>query len=220
MARFRRSRSRGRRSGRSRKVRWNGSTFSTAVDLQNSPAHGLEYITWWIKFPASTLVPANSMPIGGTPSAPFNEPVDETLVRLRVGWQIYTAGQSVTGNAAQGTAVFGIIPFNGGEFPDFYDFSIFQLGVSLVAPPNPITNVDDPWVYRVGLSYSTEDPATADTETAPESYVDVRSMRKLPAGVGLMAVLGVANLLNPDTGSTTVRFDGDVRYAVKSGFSL
>lgn len=218
--RSRRFRSRGRRSSR-RKIRWLGTTGTLAADLQNSPAHGLEYVSFWLKWPASLETAASASPLpGGAPVAPYNEPVDDTLVRLRTTWAVLAGQTGATGNAAQGTFCFGIIPFDGGEYPDFWDFSVFQLGVSLVAPPNPIIDIDDSWVYRVGVSYLTEDPSFFGNTDGPESLIDVRSMRKLPAGWGLLGVVAVGNVLNEDTASTTVRFAVDCRMAVKSGYAL
>lgn len=209
-------RSGGRRSGR--RTRWLGIDWGLGVTLNSNPDTGREWVSFWAKFPASMADTARDIP-ADEESVISNEPVDETLVRTfcTLNGNVLVPG---TGGAATNPTnfVFGIIPFNGGEFPEFYDFAIFQEVSSLVAPPNPIIQIDDPWVFRTASFASNE------VQVFSNGFADLafqsRAKRRLPAGVGLLCVLGVSDFFSSAENNVAFNIGGEVRMAVRSGFSV
>lgn len=215
MARFRR-RFRSHRGGRrTRKIRWAGQFVSEQNLILDANPNDYSYTSFWVKDPASM---ARSTAFVAPNVVETNEPVDETLVRL---YSHLDATISIpgTGGIAPVTIIsFGIIPFDGGEVPDFWDFAVFST-TSLVAPPHPMFQVDDPWVLRQDFSNGGLETFQFSSDQY-ERNEWVRSMRKLPAGMGLLGVLG--NVAPSQDVSTPVTYNAAwmQRYAVKSGFSV
>lgn len=152
-------------------------------------------------------------------SVATNEPVDETLVRL---YSHLDATVLIAGTAGVAPVVnhsIGIIPWQGGEVPAFYDFATFSLSGSLVAAPHPIFQLDDPWVWRSDFSNGSLETLQFSSDQY-ERNEWVRSMRKLPAGVGLLCVIGVLAPIQTSSTVVTIRAGFAQRYAVKSGFSV
>jgi len=212
MARFRRRRFHSRKRS-TRKIRWDGQVVAIDTILDANP-NDYSWISFWVKQPASNarLAPIN-------PSVnPSNEPTDETLVRLFSHFDMLVSVPGTAGVAPLVNIETGIIPWQGGELPEFYDFAIFSLA-SLVAPPHPTFNTDDPWVWR--NSFGTAGAETLRGATGGYELADwVRSMRKLPAGMGLLCVIGVIALLEDSSVPVTILYNGSQRYAVKSGFTV
>jgi len=218
MARFRRRRhSRGRSS--SRRTRWTGVTWALGVALESFTGDR-EWASFWVKWPASMA----KIPTGTNPpifdSVPTNEPVDETLVRTLCSFNGNVLNPGSAGVATNPANVcFGIIPFSGGEQPDFYDFAIFDESTSVVSPPNPVIQLDDPWVFRFSFLAANEVQEVGNDGNGDKRW-DVRSMRKLPAGVGLLGVLAVTNFFADASSPVTFNVGGEIRIAVRSGFSI
>lgn len=218
MARFRRRFRSSRRGGSRRKVRWAGQFVSEQNLILDASPDNYSYTSFWVKDPASM---ARSSAFTAPNTIETNEPVDETLVRL---YSHLDATVSIpgTGGIAPVTIIsYGIIPFDGGEVPGFWDFAIFSLGSSLVAPPHPMFQVDDPWVLRQDFSNGGLETLQFSSDQY-ERNEWVRSMRKLPAGLGLLGVLGCVAPSSSGAGSVPVTFNAAwmQRYAVKSGFSV
>lgn len=213
---FRRRRFRStRRGGRSRRIRWDGQVVAVSHGLDANPSD-YSWLSFWVKDPASMQRSTAITPPG---SVATNEPVDETLVRLFSHLDVTYNIPGTAGAAPIVNIAWGIIPWQGGEVPDFYDGATFSLSGSLVAPPHPIFQIDDPWVWRSDHGNGTLEVFQFSSDQY-EKNEWVRSMRKLPAGVGLLCVIGVLAPLQ--TTSTLVNINAAVtqRYAVKSGFSV
>lgn len=216
MARFRRKfrSSRGRRSGR--KVRWAGQFVSLQEFVLDANPNDYSYLSFWVKDPASM---ARSSAFVAPNVVETNEPVDETLVRLYSHMDVTIKIPGTDGDAPVTIISFGIIPFDGGEIPGFWDFAVFSLSGSLVAPPHPMFQVDDPWVLRQDFSNGSLEVAQFSSDQY-ERNEWVRSMRKLPAGVGLLGVLG--QVAPSASASVPVTYNAGFiqRFALKSGFSV
>lgn len=207
MRRFKRhSRSRSRGS---RKTRWVGGVFqgSNIPFAAGSPAIGSPYtwVSFWAKWPAGEVDPQSQRV----------EPSDETLVRTLVRSQI---GVLVTdGNILD--IVVGLIAFDGGDFPNFYEAAPFTSNSALVAPPNPIIDADDDWIIRqpyhsvsaTGLPFQ---PPSLEERVWTES----RAMRKLPPNTGVLAVVAVTNVLAL-VPIVSLNWNIDMRLAVRSGYT-
>lgn len=211
-----------RRSGRqkSRRIRWTGpTTFEIDQTLQASALHGPEYMSFWAKRPASTQSGAGgSLQVGLVANS--NEPVDETLVRTLLSVQGALVVPGTTGVAPLCSVAYGIIPFDGGDQPEFYDFAIFQNNISLVSCPSPFVDSDDDWTFRNVYGNSGREVVIFDNTLGPAQFTESKAMRKLPAGTGLLFVIGVLALNELDTLTATVTVSGDIRMAFKSGFSV
>lgn len=212
----RRFRSRGTRSRSARKIRWLSQAWTLDTILDADPVGGGEWVSFWAKDPASRETRATF-----AQDVAVKEPVDETLVRMHSAFvgQILVPGTA--GQAPLVTVTHGVIPFNGGNKPEFYDFAIFDSS-SLIAPPSPLFDGDDPWVWMNWSSNGGAESKGEATGTGYERVEWVKSMRKLPAGVGLLHVVH-ALAINEIGGSpidTTIRYCGNHRMAMKSGFAL
>lgn len=216
----RRSRSmRHRRQGRSsRRNRWLGFNWQTNLTLETTPAIGVEWVSFWAKWPASL---ANVNAVNVDPNEEFiqtNEPVDETLVRTIWDWNFLVQNPG-TGGAVDAVVnlCIGLIPFDGGEFPSFYEFGNFS-SASAVAPPNPIFQIDDPWILRTPFQSVIE---TEIFTTFPTPlFLESKAKRKLPAGMGILCVISAVNFTVDTSHIVSVNAGGDIRMLVKSGFSV
>lgn len=206
-------RSSGRRSGR--KIRWSGLQYSLATSLESQPDVN-EWVSFWVKWPAS-LANVSVLPPANTVIS--NEPVDETLVRLRSFWGAGLTVPGTTGVALPINGVFGIIAFDGGEEPVDYMFTVWT-HASQTPPPDPLEQIDDDWVIRQPFTNGQLEESFVDTGDGYELAEWSRSMRKLPAGTGLLGLIGVQSLFATASTPVTIRWGGEVRYAVKSGFSI
>lgn len=215
MRRFRRKRSGGHRGGKARKIRWLGETWSVNSTLESSEAapNGSEWLSFWLKWPASLTDVDHSLP---TNQVPFNEPVDETLVRFYTTMGGILSAPGSSGAASPFCFTFAAIVFSGGEFPNFFDSAVFDAS-SLVAPPSPFRQIDDPWIFRYTQGSAAEVGALE--EPGYELAHWTRTMRKLPAGDGILAVVQVQSLLTPASAPIGVSVAGETRMAVKSGYS-
>lgn len=215
MARFRRRFRSHRGRGSRRKIRWAGQFVSEQGLILDANPNDYSYTSFWVKDPASM---ARSTAFVAPNVIETNEPVDETLVRLYNHLDTTIRITGTSGIAPVTIISFGIIPFDGGEVPGFWDFAVFST-TSLVAPPHPMFQVDDPWVLRIDFSNGGLETAQFSSDQY-ERNEWVRSMRKLPAGLGLLGVLGC--IAPSQDVSTPVTFDAGFiqRYAVKSGFTV
>lgn len=205
-----RGRSSRRRTGRSsRKTRWNQGVWQglNIVFAAGSQAIGSPYswVSFWAKWPAGHDDPVSN----------HLEPSDETLVRslmrTSLTWQ--------AGTPDIYEACFGLIAFDGGDFPDFYEQGSYVSNVSLVAPPNPIVDADDDWIIRqpyfntsfTGFSFT--NPSLEDA-----TWTESRAMRKLPPDTGILAVLAVTNVLSLAP-VISLNWAADFRLAIRSGYT-
>jgi hypothetical protein len=189
----------------------------TTVDAQPDD---FSWLSFWVKWPASLQNVGDSVsPFGNV--APFNEPVDETLVRMRTVNDVRFSTPGTAGVAPVVNSALGIIEFDGGNTPEFYDFATFSSGGSFVSPPHPMFQADDQWIWRwTGCNMGSElwEKSNPGYELADWT----KSMRKLPAGAGLLMVIANLAILSAGDGSipVTVTGGGDTRMWVKTGFSL
>jgi len=203
VARFRRSR---RTSGRGarRKVKWiNGQFAIDSVTFDANPDQD-QWTSWWLRYPSTQSDPFVVNP-GVTPE-------DETLVRLLVNAQIIWEALVPAPNVPL-CMCLGAIAFDGGEFPDFYDLAIFQRGVSLVAPPNPITEADDDWIIRLPFCFGSDGQIQT---PGSEIFLESKAMRKLPPGTGILVVAAFRTLFDVAL-TPTVTLMSDWRAVIKSG---
>lgn len=213
MARFRRRRFRSsRRSGR--KVRWNGLTWQVDTILDANP-NDFSWLSWWVKWPAS-LVNVDATPPAN--QVAYNEPVDDTLVRFFNHYDATVLIPGTAGVAPITSLALGVIPFSGGDFPEFFDFSVFSSS-SLVAPQHPVVQLDDPWIYRSVFSNGSLEELQFSSDQY-EKNEWVKSMRKLPANTGLLAVLGCIAIGASASVPVTLKMGGESRFLVKSGYAL
>lgn len=216
--RFRRTRRSGGRRGGSRKTRWGWTNYQLDTALESSLNNGAEWITFWAKWPAS-MAPIGRSTIPNEEVLISNEPVDETLVRLIHEFNFLCLNPGSGGQATTTiNACLAFINWDGGEYPSFYDFAVFDNQTSFNAPPNPLFQGDDQWIIRNPFSVVNE--VTTFTVGPTSEFVESRGRRKLPAGHGILGVLAVANYLEDASTVLTVQGGGDVRYAVRSGFSI
>lgn len=208
MRRFSRHR-RSSRTSKSRKTRWVGGLFqgSNVPFAAGSPVIGTPYtwVSFWARWPSGEVDPQTDRV---TPS-------DETLVRSLVRSQI---GVLVTdGNILD--MVIGLIAFDGGDFPDFYEAAPFTSNVSMVAPPNPIVDSDDDWIIRQPYhSVSAQGLPFVPPSLEEHTWTESRAMRKLPPNTGILCVLGVANVLALAP-IVTLNWNIDIRLALRSGYT-
>jgi hypothetical protein len=169
--------------------------------------------------------PASLAPISHTiePNEDFvvtNEPVDETIVRMITEFNLLTSSAGVNGSLPQPlNFCWGAIDFDGGEFPDFYDFAVFNSQTSFVAPPSPLTQMDDPWLIRMPFTLVTETVINSNS-SGPGIFVESKAKRKLPAGTGILCVMAGINFLTDQSRLLNITGGGDTRMAVRSGFSV
>lgn len=216
----RRFRRRSSHRGSRRKNRWLGFSWDVDITLEADLGAGVSWVSFWAKWPASQSSSAGGRAIAVNEEVvPSNEPVDETLMRI-----LATNNLRVTNPGSAGLATnpinysIGLIPFDGGEYPSFYDFATFQSGASFTAPPHPILQMDDPWVWRYSFMSSAE--VTFFSPNGSDLAIQSRARRKLPAGVGLLAVIGAISFLSAGTTPTNIFGGGEFRMLVKSGFSV
>lgn len=211
---------RGRSAGRgrsARKTRWAVQNFAISDTLSTNVGVDAEWLSFWVKWPASmssssvrTIPPSEEV-------LPSNEPVDETWVNLIATWHALCLVPGVAGAPAVPVMNYcmGLIPFDGGEYPSFYDFANFTEGASNVAPPHPILQADDDWIIRWAWAVTAE--VTIAEQLGTTEFVRSKAMRKLPAGRGVLAVIAAVNYFDVVT-NAGINIGGDFRYAVRSGF--
>lgn len=199
----RRKSSRHRSSRSSRKTYWSGALWQgNSVSWQSNVAGGKSWFSFWSVWPSDRVEPD----IGELTAA------DVTLVRSIISVKLdFEDDMSTPVNG-----VMGLIAFDGGELPGFYELGSFNAG-SLVAPPNPALLPEDDWIIRIPLSTEghAEDTGGLNVDRL---WAESRAMRKLPPGVGVLAVLGFANVLaSEEVGHSSWNFDA--RHALRSGYT-
>lgn len=209
MRRFSRRRHRSS-SGKARKTRWGGGIFQgeNVALLTGSPATSAPYswVSSWMRWPSGGIDPGPNRVV----------PSDETLVRSL----LRTSISVIAGNTVCFDVCMGLITFDGGSFPEFYDAATFVSNVSFVAPPHPIIDIDDDWIIRQPFPVSSASGVSVffnqiDTELWDQS----RAMRKLPPSVGVLIVLGINNFISVGPPLATVNWTSDVRLALRSGYT-
>lgn len=220
MARARGRRRFSSRRSSARRTRWVENTFGLAVTLESDPTTGNQWASFWAKWPAS-LAPLSHVVAPNEEFVITNEPVDETLVKTLT----WVNGLALTPGAAGSVTnppnlTYGIIAFDGGEYPDFYDFAIFDSNASFVAPPNPTRQGDDPWVITNSLFLVNESLFFENQGNDLHNRTSA-AKRKLPAGTGLLFVVGVTNVFSDgESTPVTLNIGGCIRMAARSGFSV
>lgn len=194
------------RQSSSRKTRWTGFLWqgdSIALEARQGTS---SWVSFWAKWPGD-----------GLNDDGFPEPSDETLVRY-VGNVVCGLGLSalVPGLIPPVDACFGLIAFDGGQYPEYYDNNAYQELSSGVAPPHPIVNADDDWIIRLPMQFvvngSYQGPADA-------TFLNSQAKRKLPPGTGILAVFGVQNVTTPNEQVYNYSFSWDGRLAVRTGYT-
>lgn len=204
---FRRRR---RSAGRSaRKTRWIGSTAQGNGSIVTDAGGGYGWACQWVKWPAGRI---------DTLAVDLNlvEPSDETLVRTIVFGQLMM-DPGAAGGPSPINVCAGLIAFDGGEFPEFYENAFFVEGSSFVAPPHPIVRADDDWIWRFSGPSLFGDIgwSTGGGDLANES----KAKRKLPPGTGILFVVGALNYLGDDS-LHGISWTFDFRMAVRSGYTI
>lgn len=198
-----------RTSRSSRKTYWEGAVWQgqNILFAAGSPFIGGPYtwVSFWIRYPSGSVDPSDLRVV----------PSDETLARLLIRGQLSV--QPGTGNILD--IVLGVLAFDGGDFPDFYEQGVFTSNVSLVAPPNPIVDPGDDWIIRQPIfSVTATGLQFAPLSVENERWTESRAMRKLPPNTGLLAVLAPVNVL--DLAPTqALNWSFDFRYALRSGYT-
>jgi len=203
-------RPRARNNASRRKLRWHPSQFAgDSVVFQAQPGAS-EWVSFWAKYPASEFDPDAL-----AQDEPSVEPSDETLVRTlnqaTVGWE-----GAVPGFESPTTVAFGLIAFDGGQYPKNYDLGIFQEGVSLFAPPSPILEADDDWIIRLPFTFVADGQIQ---NLGDQLYIQSRAMRKLPPGRGVLAVIHPYTILAAASSPVTLTWMWDMRLLCKTGWT-
>lgn len=194
---------RGRRSSRS--SHWHPFLWQAFNQVIRVAAGESYWASFWARYPSGEVDPLSEQI---TPS-------DETLVRyigqLVVAWDaISTSFESPV------SIVAGLIAFDGGTYPEFYENSLFQEGTSLVAPPSPVLEADDDWIIRIPMQF----PADGSYQGPGDRiFIESRAMRKLPPGTGILAVIHPYTVLEPTVELPTLNWSWDGRLLVKSGYT-
>lgn len=206
MPRSRRSNRRGSRSRGSRRTFWTHSLVQVEGLIYETDGANADYdwLSVWLRFPSGYEDLGASSPMGS----------DETLVRTISALTVAWTGAAATFETPM-NACFGIIAFDGGKKPEFYDLATFDNQASFVAPPHPIVNASDDWILRIPFQFLSD--STYGSVQA-ETFIQSRAMRKLPPGTGILGVFGALNLLGAAT-TPTWNFSWDVRMALRSGYT-
>jgi len=196
---------RSRRSGRSssRKTYWAGSQW---VGNEVTFADDASSASFWARWPSNFNDPhtvANSV----TPS-------DETLVRTILNMQMLTNDDIISFVTAPKIMTFGLIAFDGGQSPDFYDAVSFAQGAS-VGPPLPASQPGEDWIIRLPMIFQQANSFQGPVAT---QFIESKAMRKLPPGTGLLGVLEYSDVLGV-LGETNWSFGFDIRMAFRSGYT-
>lgn len=206
------------RSRSSRKTRWTGGIwqgdFTFNGDVNSNGIGLFHWVSFWFKWPAGHNAPQ----IAGIPADATSrvEPSDETLVRTKVNFDATTAYNGVIAPVQTWDIVAGLIAWDGGDFPEFFDLGIFSSS-SFVAPPNPAINPDDDWILRNSYGVANANPRVIGDTT--DTYLNSLAKRKLPPDTGILGVIGVANVLQDDTVFLELTWNWDVRFAVRTGYT-
>jgi len=204
VAKFSRS-TRGRSSRRPRRnVKWLGAQWAFANLTMNARPGESQWTSFWVRWPSSAVDQA-SVSQG---SMPLDETLVRTILNCQLVWQAVAPG--VTNPVF---ATLGLIAFDGGQFPEFYDLTIFQEGASFVAPPNPNLENDDDWIIRLPFVFCTDG---AIQQPGSNLFIESRAQRKLPPGTGLLAVLAAYSVID-EANTPTFYFGADFRCLLKSG---
>lgn len=194
-----------RRSGRSsgRKTYWAGSQWAgNEVDFPDDASSAC----FWARWPSNFNDPhtaANSI----TPS-------DETLVRTILNMQMLTNDDIITFATSPKIITFGLIAFDGGQSPDFYDAVSFGAGAD-VGPPLPASQPGEDWIIRLPMVFQQANSYQGPVAT---QFIESKAMRKLPPGKGLLGVLEYTDIFGT-LSSTNWSFAFDIRMAFRSGYT-
>lgn len=208
MARGRFGRSKGRSRSSTRKIGWYPFQFagnSQPVTIEEGT--NSTWVSLWARWPSGEN--------DSSASEPGPMPVDETLVRYIGNISCAWVGAAATFEAPIDVC-FGLIAFDGGNYPDYYDLTAHVEGSSTVAPPNPLLEADDDWIIRVPFLFTTD--STYGSVTA-DTFLNSKAMRKLPPGRGILAVIAFGTVLNPTVATPTISWYWDGRLACKSGYT-
>lgn len=162
--------------------------------------------TSWVKWPGDSVDPQFGLDA--------LEPSDETLERTIINSQVLAAGLT-PGTIDPVMFVIGLIAFDGGGAPGFYEGAIFDpTGASLVFPPQPIDAHAD-WIIRQPFIFNSVQSYQG---PGADIFIQSRAKRKLPPGRGILVVAQYFDLTG-NAGNTSFAFGMDVRLAVKSGYT-
>jgi len=215
----RRRRGTSSRARSSRKTRWTagiwqGKQVSFQGDVAGIGSGHYTWVSFWMKWPAGHFAPQYA----GTPEPSARlEPSDETLVRSLVQFSALGTWNSNVYARQVWEVAAGLIAWDGGEMPNFFDLATFDGQNSLVAPPNPIVDADDDWIIRDTWGLNAVN--LVQMSTATDTYINSRAKRKLPPDTGVLAVVGVANTIDDDNALLQLDFTFDARMAIRSGYT-
>lgn len=210
-------RSRGRRFGigrrSSRKTRWTGSIFQGDVIFDTAINDNLTWVSLWSKWPAGHFDPFTTDVAESDP--PRLEPSDETLVNTITNLTFVYAPNETPGASTVATNVaFGLIAFDGGQFPEYYEGAAYDF-TALVAPPNPAIDLQEDWLWRMEIGgLFTRSTGSNGTDRLQQ----VKSMRKLPPDTGILAVVGLCDLAS-STAVQELKWNWTTHHAVRSGYT-
>lgn len=184
MPRMRRGRQRsGRRGAQRRKLDWQR---TYVLDILDGIPDSETMDTWWIREPADRPIDEFDQ---GFDTSVIQE--DLTLVRTRPWFKGSYISRDDAGVPQLGAVTAGIIVWEGTDAntqgPDF------------AAVPSPLYDGGADWIWHwsqggVTPGLTNNDFLTnGDSSFAPESYSDVRAMRKLSANQGLALIVSIVN---------------------------
>lgn len=212
MARFHGSR-RSRRFGMGRsvrKTRWTGAIMQADVILETGNIQR-EWVTFWAKWPAGRFDPQTTDLDGNTRL----EPSDETLVRTITHLSgVFELDQSPGIGVPAKSIAYGLISFDGGDFPEAYEGAVFS-STSLFQPPNPATDLQDDWIWRYEVGGLVTRESFGNVSPFDE---ESKAKRKLPPGTGILGVVGMADFVN-DTYPSRLAWNWVMHLAVRSGYT-
>jgi len=204
---FRRSSRRGRSRKSGRRTFWTHGLWQADAIVSSTDLPGDDYnwYSFWFRWPSGfeDINTGSTTPQGS----------DETLVRV-----VSSLSSSYEGLASfvpPLDLVFGLIAFDGGSKPEFYDLATFGSVGSFVAPPHPVVDASDDWIIRIPFNFMTDGAFGSVTS---ESFIQSRAQRKLPPGTGILGVVGPSNLVGDPT-TPTNSWSWDVRMAIRSGYT-
>jgi len=194
------------RRGPKRPSTWRTFLVQTnALELQYREGES-EWFSFWALWPAGEKDPVDDEV----------RPVDETLIRYVGNAQVQWAAV-VPAPTEPVSLVLGLIAFDGGTYPEFYEAATFLEGTSLVAPPNPILEADDDWIIRMPYQFTNDGQIQ---NTGDTTFLQSRAMRKLPPGTGILCVGAALSTVGPAPGSTMTLYSSwDGRLLCKAGQS-
>lgn len=197
-----------RRSGPKRKVYWVGQQegLSGISLIASTPAGGYGLcVSWWTVWPSDRLDPVRGDVMAS------DRTLAKTILNCHLGNDLGSLIPSLADPPVEWC--LGLIAYDGGFDPSFYEQASWT-GATPGAPPHPCLQSDDDWIIRLPFMFLVNGQEQG---PAVETFIISKAMRKLPPGVGVLAVLGGFSI---DAGGVTSTIDAcfDFRHLLKAGY--